>query len=116
MRYRSDKIDPVEFPQLSKLVWDSTKVISPQEALDAYTLHWKLVDYPEMDNNERMLLCELVDEIAPGGIFMPYFDDLGQDRRQVTPELKLMQKTVDRTSQNDTMNFMLGKLTKYRRK
>lgn len=89
MRYRSDDIDPVGFPQLFYLLWYRIGIITPQEALRTYETHWRFVNYEMMSNDERMLLIELIDELS-GGIFEPYFDDLGQDRRQVVVELKLM--------------------------
>jgi len=89
MKYRSDEIDPVGFPQLFYLLWYKLGIITPQEAFATYKNHWRFVNYDEMSNDERMLLIELIDELS-NGVFEPFFDDLGQDRRPVIVELKLM--------------------------
>lgn len=86
MRNRSDKIDPVGFPQLFYLLWYRIGTITPQEAFTTYETHWRFVSYPMMNNDERMLLIDLIDELA-GGVFEPFVDDLGQDRMRVIIEL-----------------------------
>ena len=143
MKRRPDEIDPVGFPQLFYLLWCKADIITPEEALETYTNHWHYVNYEMMSNDERMLLIKLIDELS-NGIFEPFFDDLGQDRRPVVVELKMItydemmeerakfigppqpphppktqpkmkSEEVDQKSQNDTMSFTLSKLTRSRR-
>ncbi len=87
MKYRPDEIDPVVFPQLFYLLWYCADTITPERAFRTYEAHWRFVTYAMMSNDERMLLIELVDELS-GGVFKPYFDDLGEDRRVVIIELE----------------------------
>ncbi|WP_143849475.1 hypothetical protein [Octadecabacter ascidiaceicola] len=47
------------------------------------------MNYKMVHNDERMLLQELIDELS-GGIFEPYLDEHGKDRRPVIVELKLL--------------------------
>ena len=89
MKRRSDEIDPVKFPQLFYLLWYKTDVITPWHALEAYKRQWRCVNYEMMHNDERLLLIELIDELSCG-VFEPWFDEQGHDRRPVTIEMKMM--------------------------
>ncbi|MCK8463077.1 hypothetical protein MUY35_04350 [Aliiroseovarius sp. S1339] len=89
MKRRSDEIDPVKFPQLFYLLWYKTDVITPWHALEAYKRQWRFVNYEMMHNDERLLLIELIDELSCG-VFEPWFDEQGHDRRPVTIEMKMM--------------------------
>lgn len=89
VKRRSDEIDPTLFPQLFYLLWYRIGIITPQEAFKTYVTQWRFVNYEMMSNDERMLLIELIDELSDG-IFEPFFDDLGQDRRPVIVDLKMM--------------------------
>lgn len=89
MKRRPDEIDPVKFPQLFYLLWYKTDLITPLQALEAYECQWRFVNYELMHNDERMLLIELIDELSCG-VFEPWFDKQGHDRRPVTIEMKMM--------------------------
>ena len=89
MKYRSDEIDPSKFAELFNVLVHRTDVVTPTVALEAYLRQWRFVNYEIMHNDERMLLQELIDELS-GGIFEPYFDEHGNNRRPVIVELKLL--------------------------
>lgn len=81
MKYRPDEIDPVVLPQLFYLLWYCADTITPERAFRMYEAHWRFVTYAMMSNDER------IDELSVG-VFKPYFDDLGEDRRVVIVELE----------------------------
>ncbi|WP_343464280.1 hypothetical protein [Pantoea sp.] len=58
------------YPELDKVLWDfHNQKIPAQLAFQMYEKRWKFIDEKHMEQKERRLLAQLIDEYG-NGIFM----------------------------------------------